>query len=388
MSKRRQTQNVGAFRPNKPGLLCGWRRVAVAAAVAGCIGVASIQAHGQAVRTPDQEDSDQEDYHVVEQGDTLWDLSARFYGENYEWPRLWSYNAHITNPHWIYPGDIVYRSEPPSKEDVEEKEDDDDRQRISRAQGSEEEEPDKLYVALGGYVSAEEPQYVGRIAASTKEAVMLTEHDKAWVGWGEDAYTEEEQEELDDDEIYEMRDPDEITKGDRFSIVREAGDVKKDGEVVAKKYRVLGTVEVRETNEDHYDEVRITQAWQEIERGDLLVPYERQVKQVQQREADKDQVAEIVDSLRRRTVFGEHNYVFINSGAADGVRPGNRFFIYQHHEGLHKPDRDGELDERVPWTRVGQVMVIDVLEEYSTAIVTDSKREIMAGDRLEMYDGH
>jgi hypothetical protein len=48
------------------------------------------------------------DYHVVEQGDTLYDLSGRYFGDTQEWPRLWSYNPHVTNPHWIYPGDIVY----------------------------------------------------------------------------------------------------------------------------------------------------------------------------------------------------------------------------------------------------------------------------------------
>jgi hypothetical protein len=40
-------------------------------------------------------------------GDTLWDVSGRFLGSTYEWPRLWSYNPEITNPHWIYPGHLL-----------------------------------------------------------------------------------------------------------------------------------------------------------------------------------------------------------------------------------------------------------------------------------------
>src|SRR5690606_13256192 len=43
--------------------------------------------------------------YTVRRGDTLWDITGRFYGNPWQWPRLWSYNPEITNPHWIYPDD-------------------------------------------------------------------------------------------------------------------------------------------------------------------------------------------------------------------------------------------------------------------------------------------
>ncbi|HEY3234934.1 MAG TPA: LysM peptidoglycan-binding domain-containing protein, partial [Polyangiaceae bacterium] len=43
--------------------------------------------------------------HIVNRGDTLWDLSARYYQNPYYWPKVWSYNPQLQNPHWIYPGD-------------------------------------------------------------------------------------------------------------------------------------------------------------------------------------------------------------------------------------------------------------------------------------------
>jgi hypothetical protein len=43
----------------------------------------------------------------VRRGDTLWDITGHFYGNPYDWPRVWSYNAEITNPHWIYPDQVV-----------------------------------------------------------------------------------------------------------------------------------------------------------------------------------------------------------------------------------------------------------------------------------------
>lgn len=48
-------------------------------------------------------------YTVVE-GDTLWDISAKFLNNPTQWPQLWSYNSQIKNPHLIYPGDTVYFS--------------------------------------------------------------------------------------------------------------------------------------------------------------------------------------------------------------------------------------------------------------------------------------
>ncbi len=43
-------------------------------------------------------------FYVIKKGDTLWDLSHKFYNSNWDWPALWEMNADIKNPHWIYPG--------------------------------------------------------------------------------------------------------------------------------------------------------------------------------------------------------------------------------------------------------------------------------------------
>jgi hypothetical protein len=43
--------------------------------------------------------------HVVVKGDTLWDLSKAYYGDNYLWPVIWDANRWVTYSHWIYPGD-------------------------------------------------------------------------------------------------------------------------------------------------------------------------------------------------------------------------------------------------------------------------------------------
>src|SRR5712691_9080250 len=44
-----------------------------------------------------------EEYTIVK-GDTLWDLSQKFLNNPWYWPKIWSLNPGIENPHWIYPG--------------------------------------------------------------------------------------------------------------------------------------------------------------------------------------------------------------------------------------------------------------------------------------------
>ena len=51
--------------------------------------------------------------HLVRKGDTLWGVCAEHFDDPRLWPRVWSYNPQLQNPHWIYPGDQL-RLEPSS----------------------------------------------------------------------------------------------------------------------------------------------------------------------------------------------------------------------------------------------------------------------------------
>jgi LysM repeat protein len=43
--------------------------------------------------------------HIVQKGDTLWDLGAKYLGNPFAWPQIWELNKWVKDPHWIYPGD-------------------------------------------------------------------------------------------------------------------------------------------------------------------------------------------------------------------------------------------------------------------------------------------
>src|SRR5688572_26059644 len=138
--------------------------------------------------------------HTVESGDTLWDLSQKYLSNPWYWPKVWSYNPEIANPHWIYPGNRVRffgsGEEAPAKveeggvetadssvaEDVAPSTEMDTAEDLVTVGGKISFEPKAgRSVAAAGFVTAKELEEAGTIDSSFSGAQMLTHLDTVYV---------------------------------------------------------------------------------------------------------------------------------------------------------------------------------------------------------------
>ncbi len=71
--------------------------------IALSLSVGTVQANAEEVALA----QDHPQRYTVVEGDTLWDIAARFLKYPWQWPKIWKANPHLSNPHLIYPGDVL-----------------------------------------------------------------------------------------------------------------------------------------------------------------------------------------------------------------------------------------------------------------------------------------
>jgi hypothetical protein len=328
--------------------------------------------------------------HLVKRGDNLWDLCDTYYGNPWQWPRIWSYNPQIENPHWIYPGDQV---------------------RMQPADGR------------GGPMIARQGKGAGfggkgaglgkggrdRLARGT---VVL--RDQGFIGdpesdvWGEVAGANEEQMLLaEGNNVYVILKPGKTPKvGDELTIFRTVrqpeavpGARKPPGQLVA----VLGTVKIQSVDTSkNVARAAITESLDVIERGARIGPVRRKFPVVSPLPAEKNVTARVLTSLYPLVFMAQNQVIFLDRGSEDGLKPGNRLVVMRRGDTWRSTltarmtaDRmrtdvpeNGQVErtplpgenKSFPAEAVAELRVLTTERYSSLAIVTTSKRELVPGD--------
>lgn len=305
-----------------------------------------------------------ETYTVVK-GDTLWDLSSRYYRNPYQWPRLWAYNPAITNPHWIYPGDTV-RLLPPGTAVALPTSHDDQPHRIQGGMRT----ATGVFLRQTGFVEPHELKEAGKIVGSKEEKTMLGTLDEAYVEFPKDRP---------------------FVVGERYTVYRPTDKVHhpQTGKYLGQMVEIFGEGEVRAVTDGHIARVALVDSVNPIERGFLVGPLRRQFKVVQPR-ADKGELqGVIVATLHPRDMVSNDNLVFIDRGSGDGIEVGNRFLVVRRGDGYQPVLSSGPIDDkRFPRETIAEIVVVDVREHLCTGIVTKANHESRIGDRVETRAGY
>jgi len=299
--------------------------------------------------------------YIVQDGDTLWDLSEQVFGDAFFWPTLWSYNPQVTNPHWIYPGDLIYlkrRQETAAANRVV----------FARSRYTSAPKLIDVLARFKGFVNERRYKESGRIEFSREEKTMLGEHDETYV---------------------RFTIPKRILPGEEFTIYRPLREIRHP---VTKKRlgwltKHLGIARVLNVDRKKtYVKALILQSYEEINRGDLLTKRVWDQELVVPVENKVSAWARVVDSFKGINQMGEFDYTIVDKGFKQKIRRGNRFVIRRRGDGVSKLKK--HTLAKMPWENYGEVMVVEPFENTSLAIVTRSIQEINSGDVLELIRGY
>ena len=296
----------------------------------------------------------------VEDGDTLWLISQEFFNDPWLWPNLWALNPHITNPHWIYPGDIV-RLKWTS-------------QAVAEAQGDD--------FTLDPVAYSTDLQKVARLVVNRG---MILDHVKDALG-AVVASPEAKSNLSTGDRIYlEFKDPSTVTLGQKLNIYRPQETVQHPDskDHIGIKVLYIGAAEVVERGDDEQLlKALITSSEREMERGDLIFTSSEQLLEVNPTKNLVDLEGVIIDSISDISEFGQHHMVFINVGSEEGVQVGNRLAVARRGDGIMKLSE--ERDAQMPLEPVGELMVIATQAHTASALITRSTLELRKGDQVLM----
>lgn len=320
--------------------------------------------------------------HRVVEGETLWDISKRYYGDPMQWPRLWSFNPEITNPHWIYADSNVRLSSDAGEGGQQGQgagtgDSAPGRPQMSRAQRPSR-QTGSVFLRDQGFLGPEGMKSIGTLTGSRNERVMLTSSDEVYVQFREGA---------------------EVRPGQTLSIFRRAQPIEREPGAKGMLVRVYGTLVVRSYDpEQRLARAVITETLVPVERGSSVAKVDRPFLSVSPVRNDANVVAHVVSSLDPHMLLSEQNVVFLDVGAKQGVKVGNRFFIVRkgdpylddvrgpaHHTGvmpLPKYKR-GKFPKEV----VAELRVVRVLENSSVTLITRSDVDLEVGDLAEMRVG-
>jgi hypothetical protein len=310
--------------------------------------------------------------HVVQKGDTLWSLCSKYFGDPWRWPRLWAANPAITNPHWIFPGDVIRIGEggasgpalasapPPARTGMVS---------VNRVTANSD---NAIMLRELGFIEAKDLEQAATISGSREEKIMLATSDQAYLR-------------------YPKQMP--IRAGERYSVFETDLDHPVVDSTTGKAYgylvKILGDLIVNQITENEVARGTLVDTVRPIERGARVSPFVHQFKRIEPKPSDVTLEARVIATFAPNQLLGTGNFVVLNRGKRDGVQVGNRTFVIRRGDGYRANLQQWEIhDPNSPKEVVGEIFVVDVRDNASVAWIARSSKELKVGEITEMRKGH
>ena len=334
--------------------------------------------------------SDAPNRHIVVKGDTLWDISGKFFKDPWKWPHIWGLNKDtINDPHWIYPGDVIFLDRASGT------------LRIGAAEGSNPGGTKTTGGAVGAGSTGGTSEMRDIIRLSPKVRENQSVHDiipsipaNAIAPFLSRPLVVETGELKDSPILVGAREGRVILgngdtgfasgltadKGDKWQIYRPGKTfVDPDsGEVLGIEAVYLGNAEV--TAFADVSTIKITHSVQETYGGDrLIAPSSEPIGTYLPRAPESNISARVISVYGGVSQAGQYAAITLNKGARDGLEVGHVLALY--HKGEIVKSAGGKYT--LPDERYGLVFVFRVFNKVSYALVMQARMTVQLLDRAQ-----
>ena len=328
------------------------------------------------------------DQYVVKTSDTLWDISKVFLREPWYWPEIWYVNPQVSNPHLIYPGDVlrlVYIDGQP-RLTVGERGGGVERGGGKRLSPEVRREPLSQAVTAIPYDIV--ASFMGRPTLLTKEQVktapyIVAMRDRHMIGAiGNEVYA---------------RGIGQAALDTRFSIVHVEDELRDpdNNELLGYSGMYVGSGPVATQGDPA--KLLMTDSTREALQGDKVFPESIDINVDFVPHAPTSDIDASVMAVRSHTVMGQYQVVALNRGTRAGLEPGHILAIYQPGGEVRDTFSKGGLAAtrrarpssflgkkvQLPEERAGIIMVFKAFDKLSYALVMETTHEIRQGDRAK-----
>jgi hypothetical protein len=319
--------------------------------------------------------SDAPNRYVVVKGDTLWDISEKFYEDPWKWPNIWGLNKDtIKDPHWIYPGDVVFLDRSSGTLRINEMgmsgaqvlRDGSGGVRFSPRVREDMSTHDAIQsipvAAIAPFLSR--PLVIEKNALKDAPALIGAREGRVVLGEGDICFVSG----LTSDQ------------GDKWQIYRSGKKFidPDSGELLGIEAVYLGNAEV--THFGEISTVSITHSLQEIHKGDrLVVPSTETATTYLPRAPENNISARVISVYGGVSQAGQNTAITLSKGARDGVEVGHVLALYHKGEEVKS---EGE-NYTLPDERYGLAFVFRVFDKVSYALVMQTKLPVQLLDRAQ-----